>query len=218
MKILAISDIHGDMEKAGQIIAREFPFDVIVVAGDLTTYGTTRDAEDALQQLLSYKKPVFAVAGNMDPPELENTFDVLGVSINGKGVIVDEVGVFGVSASPYSPLNTPYEISEEEILQRAEAGWQDVRTARWKIFVPHAPPLDTAADKLVSGKHVGSKSVRKFIQHRQPHVTICGHIHEARCQDRIGSTQIINCGPAGSGYYGMLTISSEVVVESCSVP
>jgi hypothetical protein len=217
MRILAISDIHGDMEKVEQIIAREFPFNAIVVAGDLTTYGTTQAAESALRKLLSYTKPVLAVAGNMDPPELENAFSDLGVSINGKGVIVADVGMFGVSASPHSPLNTPYEISEEEILHTAEAGWHDVQTARWKIFVPHAPPSDTAVDMVLSGKHVGSKGVRRFIEHHQPHVTICGHIHEARGMDRLGSTQIINCGPAGRGYYGLLTVGSEVVVENRSL-
>ena len=217
MRIVALSDIHGEVEQAEGILTKEFPFDAVVVAGDLTTYGTHHDVEWMLERFMSYTKPVVAVVGNMDPPELEKTLSGVGVSINGRGVIVDNVGFFGVSASPYSPLHTPYEISEEEILKRAEAGWLDVQTARWTTFVPHAPPSDTSVDKLASGKHVGSKGVRKFIEHRQPHVTVCGHIHEARGQDRIGSTQIINGGPAGKGYYAVLTIENEVVVESRSM-
>jgi hypothetical protein len=215
MRILAFSDIHGRIQKVEQIAARELPFDAIIVAGDLTTYGTRGQAETALRQLQSFGKPVFAVAGNMDPPDLENTFSSFGVSINARGVIMGDVGIFGVSASPYSPLHTPYEISEEEISQRAEAGWMDVRSSRWKIFVPHAPPIDTMVDIVASGKHVGSRSVRKFIERYQPHVTVCGHIHEARGQDRIGSTQIINCGPAGEGYFGRITLTHETVLESC---
>src|SRR3546814_9413351 len=34
----------------------------------------------------------------------------LGVSLDRRGVVVDDIGVAGVSAAPHSPLHTPYEI------------------------------------------------------------------------------------------------------------
>jgi Icc-related predicted phosphoesterase len=150
----------------------------------------------------------------MDPVLLEETFEALGVSINGRGVLIDEIGLFGVSAAPLSILKTPHEIPEEEIRHRAEMGWKDVRHARTTVFVPHAPPFNTSVDRTYAGKNVGSKAVREFIEERQPGITICGHIHESWGQDRIGSTVIVNCGQAGKGRYALVDIGDEIRIEN----
>ncbi|HEY4611923.1 MAG TPA: metallophosphoesterase [Bacteroidota bacterium] len=213
MRVLAFSDIHGSYKKVNEILARESGYDLILIAGDLTTVGSPKEAEDAIKLFQAHGKPVLAVAGNMDPPVLEKTFNALGVSINAKGVVYENVGFFGVSASPFTPMNTPYEISEEDILQRAEQGWGEVAKAHWKIFVPHAPPRDTTLDKIMMGRHVGSTAVRKFIDERQPDVVVCGHIHEARGMDTLGKSKIVNCGPAGKGYYAVIEVGAEVRIE-----
>lgn len=214
MKLIAFTDIHGSYERVDKILSTEKRYDAIIIGGDLTTMGSAREAEDALTLFLSHGKPVLVVAGNMDPPQLEETFSQLEVSINARGVILANVGVFGVSASPFSPLHTPYEISEEEILKRAEKGWNMVQSAQWKIFVPHAPPRKTKLDQIRSGDHVGSVSVRSVIEKHQPDVVVCGHIHESRGQDVIGRSQAINCGPAGKGYYAWIEIQDDVRVEA----
>ena len=214
MRILAVSDIHGSYDDLDAILSREASCDVLVIGGDLTTLGTEGEAEAAIKHLQSFGKPVLAVGGNMDPPQIDETFVQLGVSINGRGVVVNDVGYFGVSASPISPLNTPNEIPEEEIKRRAETGWKKILDARWKIFVPHAPPHNTKVDLVSSGKHVGSTAVRKFIETNQPDVVVCGHIHEARGMDSIGKTKIINCGLVGRGFYGMIHIDKTISVEN----
>ena len=213
MRIIAFTDIHGSYKKIYEILSKEADFHAIIIGGDLTTYGSPREAEDAIALFQTFKKPLFAVAGNMDPVEIEDSFEKLGVSINAKGIILDDVGFFGVSASPLSPLHTPYEITEEEILRRAEMGLKDVAGSAWKIFVPHAPPRDTKLDRIFTGIHVGSSAVRKFIEAHQPDVGVCGHIHEARGMDIIETTQMINCGPAGKGYYAVIEINEEVTVK-----
>ena len=213
MRILAFSDIHGSYKKVDEILSKESGYDSIVIAGDLTTVGSNEEAGNALRLFQSHGKPVYAVAGNMDPMELEGTFEILGVSINARGFVKDGVGFFGVSASPFTPMNTPYEISEEEIKQRAESGWNDVATARWKIFVPHAPPRDTKVDRIMMGKHVGSTAVREFVERHHPDAVVCGHIHEARGVDSMGKTTIVNCGPAGRGFYAVISIGNELTIE-----
>jgi hypothetical protein len=110
-------------------------------------------------------------------------------------------------------MHTPYEISEEEIKKRAEAGWLEVQAARWKIFVPHAPPQKTKLDRIFLGKHVGSTAVREFIEQYQPDVVICGHIHEARGVDSLGKATMVNCGAAGKGYYAIIEIGNTVDVQ-----
>ncbi len=195
------------------MLAHEQSYDAVIIAGDLTTIGSPREAEEALTLFACHGKPIYIVAGNMDPRALEATFATHAHLVDGRGVLAGDIGVFGVSGSPPTPFGTPYEISETEIALRAESGWKQVESARVKIFVPHPPPLNTACDLLPPGRHVGSSAVRAFIEQYQPDVCVCGHIHEARGLDRIGKTQIVNCGPAGKGFYAVVTVGANISVE-----
>lgn len=214
MRIIAFTDIHGSYARVQEILAKEKTVDAVIIGGDLTTVGTPKEAVEAVKLFQSFGKPLFVVAGNMDPPVLDSTFDKLKISINAKGRTHNEAGFFGVSGSPFTPMHTPYEISEDEIIKRAESGWQQVQSARWKIFVPHAPPRNTKLDRIRAGMHVGSTAVRAFIEKYQPDVCVCGHIHEARGTDVIGKTQVVNCGPAGKGYYATIELGEKIKVES----
>ena len=75
------------------------------------------------------------------------------------------------------------------------------------VFLLHAPPYDTPLDRAaLDGKtyehvaldlHVGSIAVKRFIEQRQPLLTLHGHIHESArltglWKIRIGRTTCIN--------------------------
>ena len=67
------------------------------------------------------------------------------------------------------------------------------------IYVIHAPPFNTKLDIIASGAHVGSKSIRAFIEKEQPYLTLHGHIHESPQMsgsfiDKIGKIACINVG------------------------
>ncbi len=194
MRILALSDIHGAYELARQIARAEQGIDVLVLAGDLTTNGTRVEAAGAIADLRSLAPRVLAVAGNMDTREIERAYEDDGVCISGRGVCIGDVSFFGVSGCPLSPLHTPFELSEDAILDLAEKGWKEVADCKYKIFVPHAPPYGTTLDVIRSGRHVGSTAVRTFVEKRQPDAVICGHIHESSGVDSIGRTRMVNCG------------------------
>jgi uncharacterized protein len=215
MKILALTDIHGAYATAERIIRRETP-DVIVIGGDMTTAGTVADAGQGLEMFRKHGTPLLCVAGNMDRPDHDELYVRQGVSINARPVIVGSVAFFGVSGAPVSPLRTPYEIPEEEILRRARSGLGavDRTVAGTLVFVPHAPPHGTTLDVITSGRHVGSTAVRRFIEEEQPHLVLCGHIHEAKGIEKIGSTLAVNCGPAGSGCYATVDISEGVITPA----
>lgn len=80
------------------------------------------------------------------------------------------------------------------------------------VFLFHTPPHDTLLDRAaLDGKsvdrvpldlNVGSIAVRRFIEARQPLVTLHGHIHESArltgsWQDRIGSTHLFSAAHDG---------------------
>lgn len=213
MKIVALTDIHGKYEVAARIIRAEGP-DAVVVGGDLTTVGTMKEAADALELFRRECGTLLVVAGNMDLPEHDDMFFQMGLSINGRGRIIGDTGFFGVSGAPHSKLKTPYEISEERILALARSGYDDVRKARVKIFVPHAPPYGTRLDIIHAGFHVGSTAVRDFVEDHPVDAVVCGHIHEARGIDAIETTRILNCGLAGHGHYGFIDTEGHVTVEN----
>ncbi len=71
------------------------------------------------------------------------------------------------------------------------------------IFLFHAPPHQTTLDRVaLDGKtidnvpldlHAGSIAIRRFIEKRQPHITLHGHIHESTrltgsWREKIGQT------------------------------
>jgi uncharacterized protein len=81
------------------------------------------------------------------------------------------------------------------------------RSLERAIFLFHTPPYDTPLDRAaLDGRsidgvpldlHVGSIAVRRFIEERQPLVTLHGHIHEStrmtnEWRARIGATVAIN--------------------------
>lgn len=89
------------------------------------------------------------------------------------------------------------------------AGNADLENA---IFLFHTPPHDTTLDRAaLDGKtidyvpldlHVGSIAVRRFIESRQPLLTLHGHIHESTritgaWRDRIGRTHMFNAAHDG---------------------
>lgn len=80
------------------------------------------------------------------------------------------------------------------------------------IFLFHAPPYRTALDRAaLDGKsidhapldvHIGSIAIRRFIERRQPMLTLHGHVHESTrltgvWLDRIGRTVMLNAAHDG---------------------
>jgi Icc-related predicted phosphoesterase len=97
------------------------------------------------------------------------------------------------------------------ILQDLEdlAGNDDMRDA---VFLFHAPPYKTNLDRAdIDGRmvdhvpvdpHVGSIAIRRFIEEKQPLLTLHGHIHESprltgSWKERIGKTILLSAAHDG---------------------
>ena len=213
MRILYVVDVHDRFDAVPRALAEIGPVDALVVGGDITTFGTPDDAERAIESWRALAPRLLAVAGNMDSPAIDARLVELGVSIDGRGGVVDDVGIAGVSAAPHSPLHTPHEIPDEELGRRAAAGLAEIERCRIRILCPHAPPQGTACDRLRSGAHVGSAALRALVEKKQPDLVLCGHIHESRGEDAIGASRIVNPGPVASGHYAVLEIADTLQVR-----
>src|SRR5262245_17240399 len=110
MRIAYLVDVHGRFEVVPHTLAAIGDVDALIVGGDITTAGTPDQAAAAVESWLPLAPQVLAVSGNMDSPAIDERLRDLGVSVDGRGVVLGDVGVFGVSAAPHSPLHTPYEL------------------------------------------------------------------------------------------------------------
>lgn len=121
------------------------------------------------------------------------------------GCVSPEEGIRSVAV----PAHRIRHATIQEDLERL-AGDDDLSRA---VFLFHAPPYQTALDRAaLDGKridhvpldvHVGSIAIQRFIQARQPLLTLHGHIHESprltgSWRDRIGRTHLFSAAHEGS--------------------
>ena len=144
---------------------------------------------------------MLAVTGNLDMPSVIHAFHAAGISLHGEGRRFGPLGVFGCGGSNVTPMDTPTELTEEELRAVLESGHRAVADAPRRLMVCHTPPYDTRLDRLMNGQPVGSPAVRTFIETHQPHLALVGHIHEGRGMDRIGRTVVLNAGALRDGGY-----------------
>jgi Icc-related predicted phosphoesterase len=213
MRIAYVVDVHDRLDSVPEALGTIGMVDLLLVGGDITTFGTPDDVAQAIESWRPLAPRLFAVAGNMDSAAIDARLVELGVSLDGRGIVIGDVGIAGVSAAPFSPLHTPHEIPDEELAGRAAAGLDEVRECRVRILCPHAPPHGTACDRLRSGEHVGSPALRALVEREQPDLVLCGHIHESRGEDSIGLSRIVNPGPVASGHYALVEVAEAVSVS-----
>lgn len=90
------------------------------------------------------------------------------------------------------------------------------------IFVSHTPPFNTPLDVIADGTHVGSMSVRKFIEHwaaeKKIKASLHGHIHESPRRSGVVQAEIagVLCLNPGQGngdnsafQYGILNLGTQ---------
>lgn len=204
MKLIALGDIHERLNFLDLLREEISTAQAVIVTGDLTQFGGIDEARKVVGAITQLNDTVFAQCGNLDDPDIETFLSGMGISLHGRGHLIDNVGLFGVGGSNQTPFSTPNELSEESIYDLLRRGYNDVMDATIKIMAPHMPPHDTKVDIIRSGLHAGSPSVRRFIEEFQPDLCLTGHIHEAAGEDRIGKTLILNPGPFYEG--GFITI------------
>ena len=170
-------------------------FDLVLLAGDLTTFLGPDDARRIVEPLQDSGVPVLAVCGNCDLPEMEDYLVEAGIDLDRRARAVGGVRFVGLSGGlPFNDL--PYERTEEDYERVAAEAFERAAPVEGRptILVSHQPPFATACD-LAHGRHVGSKSLRTAIERHQPDLVFSGHIHESIGEDTIGRTRIVNPGP-----------------------
>lgn len=210
MIILALTDIHGSHTEIQRIGDEMESADLVILSGDLTNFGHKRDAERVLHEVMQRARNVLAVPGNCDYPDVAAHLDGLGINLHGAHRVIDDIAFLGLGGSLPAPGMTPFEFSEDELDALLTEAATDLPSSLPLVLVAHQPPYGTESDRIYSGDHVGSISVRTFIETHHPILCLTGHIHEAAGMTSLDRTRIANPGPFGRGGYVCATIGQTV--------
>lgn len=189
MKLLLFSDIHADWKALERILATEA--DYYIAAGDQVSWA--RGLNTCGEILKTRGDKVWVLPGNHETAsQIAEMCARFGLNdFHEQSFEVGRWKVAGLGYSSITPFDTPGEYTEEEI----ESKLAKFAGPGSMVLVCHAPPLQTALDRVHEGLHAGSSAVREFIEKRQPEYFFCGHIHEAEgVEITIGKTRARNLG------------------------
>ncbi len=196
MRLVAISDIHGDIERLRKIVIFAKKYNLpIFCAGDIS-FSERGPIKEILFSLNEVE--TFIVGGNNERSELIqniayqyklNNINIVDLKVQKyKEKII--VGSGGCEA-PYA--GTPYEFDEVirevelfDLLEKSNVKYID-------IFLSHSPPFGIL-DNLR-----GSKALKKIVDNFKINIYICGHVHELACHTEVyKNTLFINPGKIGA--------------------
>lgn len=209
MKIMAISDLHGKINKSLEKYLEQNKIDLLIISGDISNFGPTQLIQDNLNKISTYNTPIIAIPGNCDP---QDTTDAINNSqaqnAHKENIKIENIIITGFGGSNPTPFDTPTEYTDEELYTQLDTLIKQTQVEKENIHIllTHAPPLNTKADEIPDGAHVGSEAVRKIIEKYQPDINLCGHIHEAKSIDKIGKTTILNPGEMANSHASIIEI------------
>lgn len=193
MKILALSDLHGDKHLAQEMAEKavQNKVDLVILAGDILS------GDGSVEGLIGpFRKKGLEVGllpGNHEGmAEIGFLVDHYGAkNLHGYVWKKGEVGIFGCG---YGDVGL-HQLQEEDFFKTLKKAHDSLGSVKKKIMVTHVQPSESI---LGLGVFPGSEGVRKAINEFKPDFHLCGHIHEtAGIEEMIGKTRVINVGRKG---------------------
>jgi Icc-related predicted phosphoesterase len=203
---VAFGDVHESTANLPRIA--ELPGAAgVIITGDLTNCGCTEPAKKIMSEIADINPRIMGQIGNMDTISVESVLEEMGTNIHLQAVeLAPGVGLMGVGYSTPTPFSTPSEVPDATMGQWLDQTYEKAKNFKELVLCVHTPPVNTCADRIDSGAHVGSPAVRAFIERVQPAVCLTGHIHESVCSESLGATQVVNPGAMAAGGYVLLHI------------
>ena len=207
MKILVLTDLHGGSVKP---LLNFEDIDQVFVLGDITTGKGIRETQARINPLRDAYPSLYAIPGNWELDDSRRWLASEGLSLDCRSINLDGLHFYGIGGSITTPFSTPNEFLEDEFLKKL-AGCPKPKEGERLIILSHTPPHGSC-DRTALGMHVGSRNLRAFIEDRFPALVLCGHIHEGRDMTTIGSTIVVNPGPAPK-HYAIISFNEEISIK-----
>ena len=189
MKILAISDIHGDLglvKKVGKIIDKE-KIDLVILAGDQTWF--SQNTKNLVGPLT--KKPALIIPSNHENEDTIKSWEKMYPNlknIHAKNAKIGGVGFFGSGTMDWG--FDGYDEDAKKIFDELKNAHEKIKNMKKKVMITHVPPAGSVVELM---GFTGSAGIKKAIEKFSPDILICGHIHEGGgLVEEIYSTKVMN--------------------------
>jgi Icc-related predicted phosphoesterase len=219
IRIAAAGDVHAEdanrdeLDRAFGAVAEDV--DVILLAGDLTTYGEPEQAELLADICRPLRVPVYAVLGNHDwhcnrVPEIVSLLSDASVRVLDREWAVEQVegasaGIVGlkgfVGGFPDSqlpdfgePLLRQVYAETTADVEALDAGLEAVAGCDYRIVLLHYSPTVTTLEGEPRGiwAFLGSDRLAEPIAEHRPDVVLHGHTHAGRFEGSVGGVPVFN--------------------------
>jgi Icc-related predicted phosphoesterase len=201
MRILVVSDMHGDLGSASRA-ARRFGPDLILSCGD---WGDPGEFDESAFAALLEVAPIYTTFGNHDPIDL-----LQGARNRGGSPVLLPQGeareVMGLNLAAIGGIwakshAKPHYVTDDDV---AEAAGRIARSGPVDILLTHGCPVGLA-DLTPSGRHGGQRCFLEANKAISPRLHLCGHLHVAQERTLKDGRRIIDVGATPEG--------SAVVIE-----
>jgi uncharacterized protein len=196
VRILVVSDLHGDLSSARRAVTRVRP-DLILSCGD---WGDPDEVdENELARLLA-AAPIHTTFGNHDPLDLlarlQNRDGSPVWLPQGKPVKVAGLRLAAIGGIWAKSHAKKHYVTDADV---AEAAARIAKSGPIDILITHGCPIGLA-DLTPSGRHGGQRCFLDAFKTVSPRLHLCGHLHVAQERVLKDGRKVINVGetPAGS--------------------
>lgn len=190
MKILFISDTHGEHQKLNNLPQA----DILIHSGDISKRGKDYEIEDFIKWLssLDFRYKIF-IAGNHDfyfeGKTISKVQEMLPQDVFylcDTGITIEGINIWG---SPITPTFFNWAFNRDRGSNIAK--YWDKIPQNTDILITHGPPSGIL-DRTISGSNAGCGDLLKKIELIKPKYHLFGHIHEAYGVYETAHTIFIN--------------------------
>lgn len=208
MRILAISDMHGNLTAAHEAVRIAGP-DLTLCCGD---WGDPGEMDvGALGRILA-DSIVFSVYGNHDD------LDMLSAARNrdgtpillGQGEVREWRGLCfaGISGIWAKSHRKPYYVTDDDVERLAS----DIASRGADVLLSHGCPVGLA-DTIPGGRHGGQRCFLDALHIVHPRLYLCGHLHVAQQRVLKDGQVVINAGYACKGDYWVIDLRPDEITS-----
>lgn len=186
------------------------------------------------KKICSFGKPVFGIPGNNDHAgrtalsrknseknyykNYEKDFENF-VDCDMARVELEDYQIIGYGRSSFPEKKYEREFYEYAVAALTELFKRAKKRKKPVIFICHNPPYGTL-DKVgmktspMYGKSIGSDVAATIVKKFKPILCVSGHVHESPGKKKLGTTLVVNNGPAQEGRYAVITIQGKKVTAT----
>jgi len=219
VRLAAAGDIHCSEENRDQVAAAfdeiRKQADLVLLAGDLTTYGEPEEAAALADVVRGFELPIYAVLGNHDwhadrSDEVTATLREAGiVLLNGESAEAEvrglRVGIAGtkgfIGGFPDSELpdfgepllRRVYAETTHEV-QALASGLGAISDCDIRVALLHYAPTTTTleGERQTIWAFLGSDRLAEPIAQHKPHLVVHGHGHTGTFEGFVGAVPVFN--------------------------